>query len=188
MVNEAARLGAYGNVVNINQREALSGGHTDVSGDYEGEGHLMANGGPPTREEIDAKLAAQAASWHGDISRLEVKLDAMSSFVSSYLPSRGYIAWSIVAAAFTVTVALVAINGLMDDRFEGGIAVRDSLSPIIEPLMEVQQERDKIQEDRLNQFIEGQENRAVAQEKRDNDQDLKLDQILKAVEEIRDKP
>ena len=142
----------------------------------------MANGGPPAREEIDAKLAALAANWRGDMGRLEAKLDAMAA----YLPSRGYMAWAIMAAVFTVIIGLATIDGLMYDRFEGGVATRDSLNPVIQPLVKAQEKRDKAQEERLNRLIEAQNKRAADQEKRDSGQDQKLDQILNAVESIRD--
>ena len=153
MPNEAAPIGTYANVVELNQREAISGGHADVSGGADEEELLMANGEPPTREEIDAKLEAVEARLESRLSYIIVKLDSMK------VPSL----WQIAGIVFGGVAALAGIIGIMADRFDGGLAARGVLEPLMKPVME-------------------------AQEARDAKQDEQLNKILKAVEQIRDKP
>ena len=153
MANDAAETRTYGNLVAVNQNEGIAGGHTGFSSDGEQEDSLMANGGPPTREEIDAKLEAVEARLESRLSYIIVKLDSMN------VPSL----WQIAGIVFAGFVAVAGIIGIMADRFDGGLAARGLLDPLIQPVIK-------------------------AQKARDAEQDHKLDQILKAVEQIRDKP
>ena len=147
MVNEAVPDRTYGNVVEFNQHEAISGGHTDVSGDAEEERLLMANGEHPTREEIDAKLETVQERLYRRLDRIEGKLDVRPTFLQ------------MTAMIFVGIGLAVAVIAYASDRFDGGLAASSLLDQVTEE-----------------------------QKKRDAAQDKKLEQILKAVENIRDQP
>ena len=114
----------------------------------------MANADPPSRDEIDAKLAALAANWRADLERMESKLDSLKLEFSK-VPTL----WQNIGIAAVGVVTLATIIGLMADRFDGGLAARGLLDPIIE-----------------------------SQKARDSQQDKKLDRILQIVEQGYDQP
>lgn len=69
-------------------------------------------------------------------------------------------ALATIAAIAGLFIGIIAIEG---DRFESGLTASDTIAKVIQPVVD-------------------------AQEERDSDQDRKLDRILTAVEQIRDKP
>ena len=149
-VDVVVPMAAY---ANPSEGGGAPGGGGGGNGDAEEDSLLMANGAPPTREEIDAKLEAVEARLESRLSYIVVKLDSMK------VPSL----WQITGIVFGAVVALVGIIGIMADRFDGGLAARGVLEPLIKPVIESQKARDAKQDEQLNK-------------------------ILKAVEQIRDKP
>ena len=69
-------------------------------------------------------------------------------------------ALATIAAIAGLFIGIMAIEG---DRFESGMAASETIAKVIQPVVDAQKERD-------------------------SDQDRKLDRILTAVEQIRDKP
>ena len=107
----------------------------------------MASGGPPTREEIDSKLEAVEARLESRLSYIVVKLDSLK------IPSL----WQIAGIVFGAVVALAGIIGVMADRFDGGLAARGVLEPLIQPIIAAQNERDATQDERLDKILKAME-------------------------------
>ena len=109
----------------------------------------MADTDAPSRGEVAAKLEAVQERLYRKIDRMEAKLDAIK------VPS----IWQIAGLLIATVGFVFGILAYASDRFDGGLAARGLLAPVIE-----------------------------AQKIRDTDQDQKLDQILEIVEQLRDEP
>ena len=101
------------------------------------------------KDYVDAQVDKTNAQSEARFARVETKLNELK------IPN----IWQFISIAAATVFAIVGLNALMADRFEGGIGVGSVLEPIIE-----------------------------AQKKRDLGQDQKLDKILATVEQIRDNP
>ena len=109
-------------------------------------------GGSPEismKDYIDAQDEKTRAQNDARFARIETKLGELK------IPG----IWQTVSVAVGAVVAIIGMNAIMADRFEGGIGISNVLDSVIN-----------------------------AQEQRDAGQDRKLDLILLAVEQIRDNP
>ena len=101
------------------------------------------------KDYVDAQVEKTNAQNEARFARVETKLNELK------IPS----IWQFISIAAGAVIAIVGLNALMADRFEGGIGVGN----VLEPMVETQKERDL-------------------------EQDQKLDKILATVEQIRDNP
>ena len=122
-----------------------------------------------TRAENDARFEAV-------ISRLDTIQQTSASWRSVWGAA---IATSVALAG--LLIGIIAIEG---DRFESGMAARETISSVIQPIVDGQRERDAEQDLALAKFLEEQELRDLEQLQRDAAQDEKLDRILNAVENL----
>lgn len=90
----------------------------------------MANGGPPTREEIDAKLDAVQERLYRRLDRIEEKLDNRPNFIQMLL---------MIIGGIGIAVAIMAYAS---DRFDGGLAA----SSLLDQVRKEQQVRDAKQD------------------------------------------
>ena len=93
----------------------------------------------PSREEVDARIEAVEARLDSKLVRIEAKLDNIK------VPN----VWQMVSVAAGAVVALVSIVAVMADRFDGGLAARSLLDPILAS----QGVRDAAQDEKLNQIL-----------------------------------
>lgn len=91
----------------------------------------------PTREEVDAKLAAVEARLDSKLSRIEAKLDVMN------VPTIGQIIATVAsgtAAVLAIGIAIIAFGG---DRFDGGVGIGNTLEEIRQDQRKVDEGQDK---------------------------------------------
>lgn len=118
----------------------------DAFGDVRDEDHVMPD---PTREEIDAKIAASEARGRTDIVRFEGKLETFAATLSGKMDAlqtsiqvaaaynRGTRS-VIIASAFALAALIVGMATYGDALFGRGMNVRDVVQAVVREQQEIQ--------------------------------------------------